>query len=173
MTLDVKTRISQSAEAFRAIVWPHFAEPLGGGELVPVETVASSEFATLLDTLGMTDAWQVIPYRGMRALATRIQWGPKNWESWTVRCELPSGNPTEWHKLTQYGPWQLPHFVIQAYIHDGRLLGAACIQTRDLQVMLINGWHGEARRNPQDGNLFYPVFWDRAIVEGFSVIKSL
>lgn len=171
--LDVRARLNQSASDFKEIVWPYYADALGGGELVPVETVTDSSFATLLDTLGMTDVWQVLEPHGMRSLATRVQWGETNWKSWTVRCRLRSGRPTEWHKLTQYGEWQLPQFIIQAYLDKpgGTLLGAAAIKRRDLQVMLINGWHGKERPNPVDGNHFYPVWWHQAKAQGFEIIQ--
>lgn len=170
--VDIRQRISQSAADFREIVWPHFSTDLGGGELVPVETVTDSAFATLLDTLGMTDVWQIVEHAGMRSLATRVQWGGINWRSWSIRCQLPSGRPTEWHKLTQYGEWQLPQYIIQSYLghRGGPLLGAAAIKTRHLQVMLVNEWHGAARRNPADGTWFYPVWWQDAEQRGFDPI---
>lgn len=173
MSVAVRELIDQSSSDFRRAVWPHFADALGGGELVPVETVTESSFATLLDTLGMTDVWQVIRPQGMRSLATRVQWGGVNYRSWTVRCQLPTGNPTEWHKLTQYGEWQLPQYVIQAYLdkRGGTLIEAAAIKTRHLQYMLINGWHGKKLPNPSDGTWFYPVWWQEAEDERMDVIR--
>lgn len=166
-------RLNQSSADFQRAVWPHFADALGGGELVPVETVTDSAFATLLDTLGMTDVWQIIKPHGMRSLATRVQWGQTNWATWTVRCRLRSGRPTEFQKLTQYGEWQLPQYVIQAYIDrpGGALISAAAIKTRDLQQILINGWHDPERINPKDGNGFYPVSWLMARLKGFQIVE--
>jgi hypothetical protein len=173
MSATVEAKIKISAAEFERAVWPHFSQQLGGGTLVPVESVTESGFATLLDTLGMTDAWQVVEPEGMRALATRCQFNGPNWHSWTVRYQRPSGRLTEWHKLTQHGVWQLPHYIIQAYISSvgGQLLGAAAIKTRDLQVMLINGWTGPVRRNREDGVLFLPIYWDEAEAQGFQILR--
>jgi len=167
----IEEAIRRSSAEFRSTVWPHFSDALGGGELLPVESVTESGFAKLLDTLAMTDAWQVVNETGMRGLATRVQWTSTAWCSWTVRYKLPSGRETEYHKLLREGPWQRPHYIIQAYVCDGQLLDAAGIQTRDLQVMLLNGWHDEPRRNPQDGTLFIPVWWKDVEARGLNVIR--
>lgn len=167
----IDAAIARSADEFRHTVWPHFSDALGGGALIPVETVTDSTFAVALDALGMTDAWQVVSGTGIRGLATRIQWGPKSWDTWTIRKRLPSGRPTEYDKLTRDSDWHLPQYVIQAYVCDGVLLGAAAIQTSDLQQILRNGWHGPERRNPRDGNTFVFIPWLAARVFGFEIIE--
>lgn len=169
----IEIAIRRSAETFRDVVWPHLGENLGGGELIPVETVSDSGFARLLDTLCMTDSWQLINETGMRALATRVQWHTKSWGTWTIRSELRSGRSTEYHKLTQGGDFQLPHYIIQAYVdkQDGSFISAAAIKTSDIQIMLKNGWHGERKPNPVDGNWFLPIAWSRARYHGFTVIE--
>lgn len=167
----VTDRINASARDFRDSVWPLFRDELGGGDLVPVEDVTDSAFAHLLDTHGMTDAWQVVGRDGIRALSTRIQWGPKAWNSWTIRYSLKSGNPTEWHKLTAMGDWHRPSFIIQAYLDrpEGRVISAACIRTVDLQRMIINGWHGVPTKVP-GGNELVPVWWEEADKQGIPFI---
>lgn len=169
----VEEAIQRSAETFRDTVWPHLAESLGGGELIPVETVTDSGFARLLDMLGMTDAWQVVNNRGMRGLSTRVQWTQRPYRTWTVRSQLNSGRATEFHKLMQPGDWQLPHYIVQAYVHPITLecLAAAAIRTADLQTMLRNGWHEREKENPRDRNLFIPVSWLTAHIYGLEVIE--
>lgn len=171
--MSVEAAIRRSAATFRQQVWPHLSSPMGGGELIPVETVTESGFATLLDRLGMTDAWQVVNDRGLRALATRVQWTDRAYETWTIRSRLSTGNATEYHKLTQDGAWQLPHYIVQAYVRrdTDQLLSAAAIRTVDLQQMLRNGWHNATKRNPQDGNEFLPIPWIAAEVYGYEVIR--
>ena len=174
MSVAIDQAISDSARDFRDLVWPLFADELGGGQLVPVESVTQSGFAATLDMLGMTDAWQVVSPFGLRGLATRIQWGATPWDTWTIRCKLPSGRPTEWHKLTQDGAWHRPSYVIQAYVKQkgsGPVLSAACIQTVDLRELLIDGFYEGPRRNPSDGNLFVYVYWLMAELRGYQVIR--
>lgn len=161
-----KAALRASARDFRDQVWPLVREHLGGGDLEPVESVTDSRFATHLDTLGMTDAWQVVSPLGLRGLATRIQWRDSSgvFPTWTVRYELPSGQPTEYHKLIADGEWHRPSFVIQAYLETrgGAVIAAACIATADLRALLLEGLHGQPLPNGRDGNLFVPVRWDIA-----------
>jgi hypothetical protein len=163
--------MAASAQDFRDQVWPLLRDDLGGGELVLVETVTNSPFASLLDRLGMTDAWQVVEGSGIRALATRVQWGWKDWGSWTIRTRLQSGGQTEWHKLTMLGDWHRPSYIIQAYLKQqgGPVISAACIRAIDMQLMLWNGWHGKEK--PYGGNWFVPVWWDDAVARGFKVLR--
>lgn len=172
VSLEVEHRIRDSAADFRRAVWPRLRPYVGGGDLVPVETVTDSEFARLLDTLGMTDAWQVCDPHGIRAIASRVQWGSRVWASWTIRRSLRSGRPTEWHRLMQEGDWQLPQLIVQAYLDrpGGTLLAASAIWTSGLQRMLREGWHGLARLNPADDSTFYPVWWAEAARRGVEYI---
>jgi hypothetical protein len=165
VSLAVERVISASALDFRAKVWPLFADHLGGGELVPVETVTDSAFTKLLDTQSGIDAWQVLGSGGIRGLASRVQWGPTCWESWTVRTNRVTGARTEIDKLLEVDATLLrPAYHIQAYLSGpgGVVLGAACIRTTDLVRMLLAGVHGPERRNPVDGALFVPIWWDAA-----------
>lgn len=166
--MTVAESITRSAETFRDRFWPLIGPDLGGGELVPVETVTHSHFAKLLDTLGMTDAWQVKNGHGMRALATRVQWCNRSWATWTIRFQLPSGNRTEYHKLMEPGDWQRPHYVIQSYVTaDG--LECAAIRGSDLRLMLENGWY-EGPRPAPGGNLFLYVPWALPTQHGIEII---
>lgn len=175
MNQAVERAIGASAADFRAHVWPRFADRLGGGELIPVESVTDSMFAKLLDTRAGIDAWQVVADGGLRGVASRVQWGPMCWDSWTVRTQRVSGFPTERDRLIHADYTLLrPAFHIQAYFEQrgGRLMGAACIRTLDLARMVIAGLHGPERRNPVDGTLFVPVWWQTAEDEGFEVWRA-
>jgi hypothetical protein len=170
----VEAAISRSAEAFRSFVWPHLSEPLGGGDLIPVETVTESGFARALDMLAMTDAWQLVNDIGMRGLATRVQWlSPTTpiWKSWTIRCQLRSGRETEIHKLLRPGDWQRPHYIIQAYVLDDQCVAVGAIKTVDLIALLQDaGYVPEIRTNGIDGNRFHVVWWNRAMAFGADIV---
>lgn len=173
MRADVERAMSLSAAYFRSQVWPLFADRLGGGELVPVESVTDSEFAKLLDTQAGIDGWQAVSTGGVRGIASRVQIGTC-WESWTIRSHLSSGRPTERDKLINADITLLrPSFHIQAYTESLHLppAGAACIRTADLIRLLMVSTDGEMT-NPVDGNRFVPVWWSDAIVQGYQVWRA-
>jgi hypothetical protein len=168
VSATIDRAIATSAKDFQRLVWPLFADKLGGGTLVPVESVTDSRFTKLLDTEAGIDAWQLVGSGGLRGLASRVQWGPTNWRSWTIRTRRPSGRPTERDKLINADISLLhPTYHIQAYLAavGGPVLGAACIRTADLARLLLNGKHGSERPNPVDGAWFVPVWWDDAQAE--------
>jgi hypothetical protein len=175
VSVDVERVISASALDFRELVWPRFAAALGGGSLVPVESVTDSAFAKLLDTQAGIDAWQVVGTGGLRGVASRVQWGGTCWDSWTVRTQRVSGARTERDKLIDPDFTLIrPSYHIQAYVdgRGGRLLAAACIRTNDLVRMVLGGLVGPERTNPVDGARFVPVWWDAAEQEGFQVWRA-
>lgn len=168
--------MTQSAQDFKAVVWPRLAPGLGGGELIPVETVTDSPFARLLDMEAGIDAWQLLQTGGMRAIASRVQWGLTCWETWTIRRRRINGSQTEYDKLINADlTLARPGLHIQAYLarRGGPLLGAACIRTADLIRLLLAGKHGEERVNGQDGVPFIPVHWDMAMDQGYTVWKAV
>ncbi|GAG54689.1 unnamed protein product, partial [marine sediment metagenome] len=157
---------------FKNIVWPVFSEWLGGGKIIPIETIMDSKFCELLDMTAGIDAWQIINFKGIRGIASRIQWGKTNWRSWTIRYEKKSGYDTEFQRLTNNDKTLLKAtYHIQAYIDKkrGKLLGAACIKTEDLIDMLNKDIYGILLKNPQDNTLFIPVWWSSAKRNGYDV----
>ncbi len=132
--------LKDSARDFANIVWPAICNfPLvGGGQLVPVEAQTGSELAQALDVLAGIDAWQIHDGRGMRGLASRVQWG-KAHNSFTVRVRSCTGVQTEYHKrlLAMENPQEgylWPHLTVQAYLDQpgGTLLSVAVIRTDKL-----------------------------------------
>lgn len=175
MRPSVEAAISASARDFREHVWPLLAGGLGGGDLVPVETVSDSMFTRLLDMEAGIDAWQVVTGEGIRGIASRIQWGGTYWESWTVRTRRPSGVRTERDKLIHADQTLLrPSYHVQAYLDGvgGAVLGAAAIRTNDLVRLLLAEQHGSERFNPVDGAAFVPVWWQAAEEAGFEVWRA-
>lgn len=115
---DVAAALTKSATAFRDVVWPVICDDLGGGELVPVESVTAASFAKDLDTLAGVDAWQVADPHGMRSIASRVQsgWGPLN--TFTIRWSVRSGARTEIDKRIDAirDGFLYPLITVQAYL---------------------------------------------------------
>lgn len=81
-TPDALTRAS--AETVRSLVWPAISAKVGGGKLIPVETVRENDFARILDTAGGVDAWQHYEngrVAWIRGIASRVQFGKRDWSS--------------------------------------------------------------------------------------------
>ena len=167
---NVDENIRQSAKDFKNIVWPEFKDHLGGGKLIPVETVSDSWFCDLLDWQAGIDAWQVVDGGGIRGIASRVQWGSKLWNSWTVRTAKHKFGRrvearTEFQRFTDIDFTLLkPAYIIQAYLDKkgGRLLSAACVDMQTMSRMLVGGEHGKEKLNGARDAYFVPVFWDCA-----------
>jgi hypothetical protein len=149
----------------------------GGGDLIPVEfaeTVDSMRDA--LDMKAGIDAWQIVngSSGGMRGLGSRIQPVTRSWESFTLRCSLPSGFETELDKRMRavFRPsegWLMPHWTVQAYVtaygRDVDVFAVGVVDTRSLihhvcECRETRGKCSQTRSNRSDGNKFIPVFWE-------------
>lgn len=138
---DFKSDLSDSARDFLRVVWPASRHMLGGGEIVPVESMADAQMATLLDQYSGIDAWHLSNNSQIRGIASRVQWADKPWNTFTVRYKRNSGAKTEYekrkHDISQDAGWLYPHVTVQAYISgnkggDGELLSVAMIKTKSL-----------------------------------------
>jgi hypothetical protein len=165
MRLDVATDLSRSATDFACVVWPHIAPWLGGGELVPVEAVGDPD---MLDIYAGIDAWHLEGNaHRMRGIASRVQYPPNLYASFTIRSSRTSGAETELAKRLEalYHPergWLLPAITVQAYVAGGALIGAGCVYTRDLYLFVAGGRPGLdylVKTNGDDANEFYAVWW--------------
>lgn len=166
--MTVADRLSASAHDFERLVWPVIKDALGGGRVVPVETVAEAEFARDLDVLAGIDVWHIAQGdAGIRGIASRIQWGHRNWRTFTVRYSRRSGYATEYHKrcaaLNGGHGFLYPHITVQAYIDkrpDGALLGCGMAYTSDVIALADPDNESRRRTNPQDGSTFLVVSYD-------------
>lgn len=159
--MTVEQAIQRSATEFKEVVWPAMGPRLGGGELIPVESVTDSPVANALDMLAGVDLWYV--YRGqIFPIASRVQYGGRAWNTFTIRYSRPSGVATEYHKrLESIKNGSLyPRLTIQAYVHNGRLLSAAAVDTQHLMQQAERYRH-QVRHNPADGATFVYVNWDQ------------
>jgi hypothetical protein len=153
----------QSNEDFVRVVWPAIGDRIGGGTIVPVETVVEHQFAKDLDILAGVDVWQKLDGDlGMRGIASRVQWGHSVYRTFTIRRSLPSGHDTEYQKrryaIDGKRGLLYPHVTIQAYLDSkgGDLMAVAACRTSDL-IDLCD--EGRVRQNGNDGKTFYYVNW--------------
>ena len=169
MRSDVTRDLSASARDFLDTVVPAIRPLIGPGRIEPVESTAPADLRRDLDILAGIDAWQMVDDQGrMRGLASRIQWGCW-WRSFTVRLERPNGSKTEKEKrisafLQPQAGWLLPALTIQAYLTlpkpGGALVEVGVIRTADLLDHMIRNPCQKPRRNPEDGVMFEPYFWN-------------
>ncbi len=148
---DVERIIKLSSQAFVKLVWPQLRGHVGGGKIIPVETVTDEIFTKELDTLAGIDAWHVFDNSmGIRGIASRVQpryngnkeargFGKDGYRTFTVRAQTKCGRRTEEHKrifalMADRDSVLFPWMTIQAYVerYDGPLLSLAAIGTRDL-----------------------------------------
>jgi len=174
MRPDVKKDLSDSAYDFKRLSWPIVRNWLGGGELISVETVTDSKFTYQLDILAGIDAWQILQKKGIRGIASRVQWVTKNkwdkkpWKSFTQRASRTSGAKTELYKRlnaikTKEG-WLYPEYVVHSYStqrRTGDLLYICMVRIIGLYSYIdyrIRNNSLELLTNPVDGNLFTPIW---------------
>jgi hypothetical protein len=160
---DVQRDLSKSAAAFKNVVWPAIGPRMGGGEIIPVESVTTSGFARDLDIKAGVDAWVTYGSTHMRGIASRVQWvRTRPFKTFTVRMSRKSGTSTEYekqrHRIATPGA-VYPYFTVQAYLRDGTndLLIAAAAKTED--VIAAVGQIGWLQENSQDGATFWCVPW--------------
>lgn len=142
---DVRRDLSDSAYDFLRVVWPEIEQLCAGGRLEPVESTTSRRRIDHdLDVLAGIDAWHMLDSQGvMRGIASRVQWGPKNWRTFTIRESRPNYRGANEFDKRLYAldhldqGWLFPSLTIQAYVtakRSGQLLGAAIIHTSDLFI---------------------------------------
>jgi len=138
---DFKSDLEASSNDFLRVVWPAIKSSVGGGEIVPVESVADKGMATMLDQRSGIDAWHLSKDKQVRGVASRVQWTHKPWNTFTVRYTRDSGAKTEFekrkHDIASGAGWLYPHLTVQAFIEgskasSGDLMSVAVIKTKSL-----------------------------------------
>lgn len=179
MRTEVVRDLGDSAHDFLRVVWPAVSRLMQGGRIDPVETTAIKNLQRDLDVLAGIDAWQMVDQQGvMRGVASRIQWGDKSWDTFTLRKDRPNGARTEVEKrMAAYTRpdegWLMPTITVQAYIakprRTGRLIRAGVCYTRDLLEFTLTHPCPKPRVNPEDGVLFDWYRWSQMKQAGYRV----
>ena len=146
---SVARDLSDSAFDMQRLVWPAIASWCGAGEFYPVESKADVSLAQDLDILAGIDGFQKRYKQGViRGIASRIQWGTKDWGTFTIRLARKSGNDTEVKKrlfaLAHRDEGYLyPAITVQAYITErrvGSLVSVAVAHTKELIPWAYQTW---------------------------------
>lgn len=156
--MSIEDDIALSARLMRDIVWPTVSDTFGGGRLETVEGL-TDPFATRLDQLaGIDTLWHKPSISAPFGVAARVL-NDIGFDTFTVRSKLPSGAPTELHKRWEgiiHGA-MYPEWMIHAYIKGGVVTSCALARTCNVLPALSI----EERRNPQDGNWFKWVTFEK------------
>jgi len=140
--------LTKSARDFIMLVWPTVRQYFNNCKIRQVETVATIPFCKELDREAGIDAWILDTTKGMRALASRVQWNI-NYKTFTIRKERASGMKTEFEKRLYAikNDWLYPFYTIHAYISEKNnkkeLLSVAWCRTKDLIEYIEEGILGE------------------------------
>lgn len=157
---DFQRDLEASSSDFLRVVWPAIGPLVGGGEIVPVESVADKGMATMLDQRSGIDAWHLSRDKQVRGIASRVQWGSTAWNTFTVRYARHSGASTEYEKrkndIYADAGWLYPHLTVQAYIGgskaaSGDLLSVAVIKTKSLIDACDQVIRGEVDKRKEGG----------------------
>ncbi len=136
--------LTDSSADFLRVVWPIIRPWMGGGSILPVEGNVDAHLAQALDRHAGIDAWHIVPGKGVRGVASRVQWiEPQRtpWNTFTLRYARESGTETEFSKrkkslaILEDG-WVFPSVTVQAYVDyprgQGNLRSVAVMNTPDL-----------------------------------------
>ena len=157
---DWQRDLSKSNAAFLSAVWPVIKGKCGGGTIKPVE-ILPDDISRDLDRLCGIDIWQTIDGEGCRGIASRVQFGSKNWRTFTVRKCRDSGAKTEFEKrkdaIESGGRMIYPYLTCHAYLTDSLVvLGGGLALTKSVFDAITD--HTKIRRT--DNASFYAVDFD-------------
>ena len=177
--------LGDSAHDFTHIVWPQL-KAVGWltGIMMPVEAVTDDAMKEYLDRLAGIDLWVINDDKGITGLASRIQWGARAWNSFTVRRTRVTGAATEWEKrrtaMASQGQYIYPYWSCQAYItvrpnrvngrlaSCGQLLSMGLARTEDIFDYLEHAQVAH-RETHSDGNTFFVAWWNQMQGAGYCV----
>lgn len=138
------------------------------GWLITVEGDTLSETAKLLDTLSGIDLWMVDENRGMRGIASRIQY-ETNFRTFTIRLERASGAKTEYEKrkFAIENDFLYPIITYQAYLCQNGGIGIA--YTKDIIDYITKGFaYVRHTKEDQKGQAsFWVIKWDDFKKQGY------
>lgn len=176
--------MDKSAYDFKNIVWPIISSKIGGGRIVPVETVTDESFTKELDMYAGIDSWQVDDNKScIRGIASRVQWYNPSWSSpypfntFTIRYRTKTGRLAEYskkmlaYKNIETKGYLFPAITIQAYMDKprGNLWSWGAIYTRVL-YSYIDKYGYEAEVPVLGGNSMVIVSWSKIKKQGYKVV---
>jgi len=164
---NVEIIMKESSSDFINLVFPMIKhwDWLKNTKIIPVETKIENELAKKFDVLAGIDYLQIISNRGIRGLASRVQWGEinANFKSFTIRktTNRNTSNNTELKKrmdaIFNDSGLIYPYYVIQSYLLNkglGPLLFSCMMKTKDLFEFYKNHPTLFKTKTAPDGNKF-------------------
>lgn len=174
--LDFADALQQSREDFERHIRP-LAERVLRGKIEVVEGAVAYASSEPLDAYAGVDLWIVRDGHGVRGIGNRVQRGPRNWRTFTVRKSRSTGTETEYAKRSRAiaNEWLYPVLTLQGYVTpDGaHLLGFAIARTREIIATIAAGvyevQHTGSRQRGQAE--FFVVKWDALRARGHRVYE--
>lgn len=174
---DWTTQLKKSSTTFNE----HFKDAIikvFKGDFEVVEGVTKYKMAQTLDQLAGVDLWYFNTTLGVRGVANRIQFGDKNWKTFTIRKSRESGVKTEYEKRKKAieNDWLYPIMAIQGYFNNktNEALGFAVAKTKDIIWMIDNGfcYEQETGKDQIGKAKFFVVKWDHMKQQGKNIYIS-
>jgi hypothetical protein len=175
---DVESRLWDSAFDFQRAVLPILRLWLPG-DFISVEDAPRHPAVKVVDVVAGIDGWYVTEgSTRLQGIASRVQYGPEPYESFTIRASRSSGAATELEKRTaalrdRDEHYVLPHYTVQSWVErprTGRALMVLMVRTLDLfEFVLAHLDKVERRRNPVDGSEFLVVWAADLRAAGYEV----
>jgi len=184
--------LKDSSYDFVRVVWPVLEKTFFAGfEIIPNELLTAKntndiaeKLAVALDQLAGIDYFVVRNRKGMKSIASRVQWGSINRfyppNSFTIRKERITGGETEYKKRLDSidNGFICPYYTVQAYVSDprktGELLTFAVVKTEELFKYIRNGDEtGSVKilETKDKSAKFFVVYWDEYERSGNSIYK--
>lgn len=131
--------MKNSTDDFWTFVKPKLQNLLGKEfKFIPIEASTRNNQPDVFDLSGGVDVWLKESNKAklIYGVANRVQWGPKPYDTFTIRYRLPSGGLTEYQKRLEAieSGAIYPKFTVQSYISSDRkeLYSCAIVLTKDL-----------------------------------------
>lgn len=152
-----KQDAARSIRAFQKFVAPALMR-FGARKILPTE-YHQDGLARTLDLIAGVDGLIVDRDNLVFGYASRVQFGSKNYKSFTIRRSRPSGEPTELDKLIANAGMAIqPYYHIQAFVDETEQRAVVGIGETWQTVEFI-GRHPEKWRTTSTGETFYIVPW--------------
>jgi len=180
MNDEVESRLWDSAFDFQRAVLPVLRWWLPG-DFISIEDAPSHPAVKVVDVVAGIDGWYITEAgTRLQGIASRVQYGPEPYESFTIRARRPSGAATELEKRVaalrdRDEHAVVPHYTVQAWVErprTGRALMVLMVRTLDLlQFVLTHPEKIERRLNPADRSEFV-VVWAADLREAGIDVKT-
>jgi hypothetical protein len=170
--MTIESEITRSQHVFTTVVWPRFTDCFKESELLSVESIVDSQLTQWLDRTAGIDNWMLTGDL-LTGIASRIQYGPNAYLTFTLRKAKINGATTEYSKRSRAIADEAlyPKWTIQAYVENDKLLAAAAVKTRHL-VERCDMHQNQVKTNWSDGTQFFWIRWDQCDQDQIHIVDE-